>query len=96
MFVWTFAALRLFACISNGGYANMNALFPTKNSYRYSHVHPIKMCSQTGFTRLKTGRIDDEVGDLQALIIAVIKGKRCFRLSPVKKEALGFLIGLFL
>ena len=32
MRVWAFAALRLFACVSNGGYAKMNALFLAKNS----------------------------------------------------------------
>lgn len=62
--IWTFAALRLFACISNGGYANMTPLFSTKNSYRYSHAHRINRRLQTGFTKLKTGRVDDETEDL--------------------------------
>ena len=64
MFVWTFVALRLFACISNDEYANMNALFSAKNSYRYSHTHFIERRSQAGFIRLKIGRIYDETKNL--------------------------------
>lgn len=64
MFVWAFVALRLFACISNGGYAKMSALFSAKNSYRYSHTHFIERRSQTGFIRIKIGRIYDETKNL--------------------------------
>ena len=39
MRVWTFAALWLFACVSNGGYAKMNALFTAKNSIHNVGAH---------------------------------------------------------
>ena len=37
--VWTSVALWLFACVSNGGYAKMNALFTAKNSIHNVVAH---------------------------------------------------------
>lgn len=61
--VWASVALWLFACVSNGGYAKMNALFTAKNLYRYSCAHCIGRHSRTGFARLKIGRVYDETED---------------------------------